>query len=413
MGCVVNYSDAISRAFRTLKAGSPWGFIASSYAAIVGLFVLALTVGIAALGGTARLVQTFAAISSSSRTPTLHEFAPVFVLWALAVGVSLLSIPIAVAQYGGTIHLTDEIQAGRDARVGDGWAFGFRRFWRVVAVELVIGLITFALVTVVIAPIVTLAVAAAKTNGSAGAVVGLVCGGMLLVLALVFGVLMISGFEAIAIRYALIGDRTAGDALTAGWAAFKARFKNVFAFVLIIVGFAIIFSIAQTVLNYVIRFATIGSLAFSGSPSGLAPASLSALVSRALPVLVIIYIIELALAAAVRLFQASMWTAFFRQMTGLDVAQPRSGYIPPYGYAPEPGPRLPEGSPPAPLAPGGYPPPPTGWAPPVGSPPDWPPGSESAPLHGGTHDSYAPPMAPHRSALDPNPPMAPHEGEQQ
>lgn len=385
----MNYSDAISRAFRTLKSGALWGFVASTYAVIVGLFVVAFALGIGAVGGTARVIQTFDTLSSS-RTPTLHDFAPLLVLYLVAICVGLLSVPIAVAQYGGSIHLADEVQAGREARVGGGWAFGFRRFWRVIGVELVVGLITFALFVVAIAPIVALAVLSAKTNGNAGAIVGLVCGGMLLLLALIFGVFMISGLEAIAIRYALIGDRTMGDALSSGWAAFRARFKNVFVFILILIGFALVFSIVQSILNYVLQFALFGSLVLSGAGSSSA-LDAGALLGRFLPAFAVIYLVELALAAALRLFQISMWTAFFRQMTGLDVPQPRPGYVPPHGYAPGPAPMPPQGYPPATPPPAGYPQS-SAWAPPGPYAPQMP--DSNPPM-------AAPPSAPVPGAVQP------------
>ena len=336
----MNFSDVVSKAFRTLKSGTLWGFLATTYAAVAAVLVAAAVVVVVVLGSSlAHVASTLA--TTTPATMSSSDVLPLLVLGFVAVGLVLVLVPLGIVQYGGLIRLSDEVQAGRPVRIGDGWSFGFRRFGRIVAVEIVVQLLVTGLLVAVFAPIIALTIVSIATRGNAGAIVGLVCGGMLLLLALVIGTMVVSGFEALAIRYAVIGDRTAGDALKSGWVAFRARFKNVFVMVLILIGFGILFSIAQSAINYGVQSIGYGSLAFSrpGLSSALA-------LGRIAPLLLVIYMVEIAAGAVFRLFQVSLWTAFFRQMTGLELAPPRPGYIPPYGMS--------AGGPPADA--GGFPP---------------------------------------------------------
>ena len=372
----MNYSDIISRAFRTLKKGSLWGFVVSTYGATLLLFVAATVFAVLAAGPS--LLSLFRGGASSGLVdrmlPSLLAIIGVFTL-AL-----LLAIPLSLIAYGGLIHQTDEAQAGRDASVGDAWRFGARRMGRVFLVELVLGLVAFALTLVGVIPIVlVIAASSGSRNSGAGIVFG-VCGGGLVLLLLVFALWMLGAFEALSIRYALIGDRTASDAIGAGWQAFRARFGNVFMVLLILLAFRLVVGIIQQVLSYALQFAGLGSAGLANTTSPESALRSATTLMRAAPIFLIIYLVTFIVALAWRVFDASLWTAFFRQLTGL--SQPPAPAYSAYGQPPT------GGTPSAPLSPSGYPP------------------SYSPP--GAPSQSYAPPTAPVPYEPPPvGPPMAP------
>jgi hypothetical protein len=380
----VNYSDVISRAFRTLKKGSVWGFVVSIYGATLLLLGVLAVLAIAGAG-----ISAAAVFSKSSPGAALESGAQAAVVLVVAGIVAVLvTIVLGLISYGGLIHLADEAQAGRDARIGDAWRFGARRMGRVFVVELVYGLLGFAVLLVGVVPIVLVIVGqAASNNSGAGVVVG-ICGGGLLLLLVGCALWMLSGFEALAIRYALIGDRTAGDAISAGWKAFRARFGNVLVMLLITLGLFLVVAFVQWIFDSVLEYATLGSLAFQNPSASRALQSGAALL-RVVPIFIIVYVVAVVVALTVRIFSVSLWTAFFRQMTGLDMPA-----APAYGMYPPPPPGM---MPQAPQPPSGFeptfPPPPQ---PPVGigAPPE--PPIASAPYY---------PQAPLGMPVVPTPPV--------
>lgn len=315
--------------------------ITTELAAVV-LLVVGLTVGVALAGGPSALGR----LMDGSATPSAADLAT-FV--TVLVGVSLaglLSVPVAVIGYGGLIHLTDRAQAGLSSTVREGWAFGLRRLGRTLAIELAYGAAATALMLATMLPLVAIFAGVAVGSDAAaatGAIVG-ICGFSIMMLLAVAALYLLSGLEALAIRYALIGDRTAGDALRAGWVAFRVQFKSVLLFVLILIGFGMIVYVVQSVVNVGVQFFVTGSTLISDS----GPTSASTeLLSRIIPIFILAYLVTFTLALVMRVFQTAMWTGFFRQMTGLEPLSPipadnpdshrptgLGGYIPPEAPVP-------------------------------------------------------------------------------
>jgi len=322
----LNYTDIINRAFRTLKSGGVWGFLVTVQLALFALFAVGLGVGVAAAGGAGGLTRLLDVFRSQS-APNLADLTPLFIIYGAIVVASLLSIPLSLLSYGGTIRLTDEAQAGRPATVGGGWANGARLMGRVFLVELVFGLITIALLLVGLVPMILGIVAAARggSSPSGGAIAG-ICGGFLVLVLAFVAMILMSGFESLAIRYAVIGDRTAGDAIGAGWAAFRARFGSVLLFMLILFGFSILVSIVNGAVTYGIEFAMLGPAMFTG----VTAANSGSAITRWLTMYAVLIPISTALGLVVRIFQSAMWTAFFRQLTGLEPAPQATVAYPPY-----------------------------------------------------------------------------------
>ena len=331
----MNFSDMITRAFRTLRSGGLWGFVVTTQLAVIGLFVLATAGGLVSMGGGAGLAR-LNALSGSAGAGGPGAWLVLVPLLVMLIIAGLLTIPIALIEYGGVIHLTDEYQAGRPVRMKDGWGFGTRRMGRTFLVDFAVGLVAFAIVLVGTIPSVLFIVAAARQGAGGGRIAGAICGSGLLFLVMGVALVLLSGFEAIAIRYALIGGRVSGDSLGVGWTAFRARFKSVLLLLLILIGFGLLFGMAQSAVNYFLQFAAVGPLAIALGLGG-SSAGRGFYIALLVGVFFVLYAIAMVMAILIRIFQQGLWTAFFRQMTGLEpLAQPAYQPPPPGTYYPAP-----------------------------------------------------------------------------
>jgi hypothetical protein len=232
----------IGRSFRSMKSAALWGFAVSATAARM-VVMFATIAGVYAVGGSGidRMLEGVVPSrfgSAASVGTTLGYLGAI--LFA-----SVVAIPIGLILQGGLTHLSDEVLAGRQARVANGWGIGARRMGRVFLIQLVIVLVGFVLSLVSAIPLVLSVAGGAALGASSGSgdfnpaplVVGFCCGYLFFLILLVFATMLLGAFGALAIRYAIIGDRTSGDALGAAWKALRARWKNVFVFSLIQFGF--------------------------------------------------------------------------------------------------------------------------------------------------------------------------------
>ena len=361
----MKYSDALSKGFATLRSKGLWGFAVTVEMAQFAL--VAVVVGAAAFViGPSGIVELLRSLGTGA-PPASDTWTRIAILGGSLFVAGILTIPLALIAYSGRIHLADEVQAGRPVTVGQGWAFGLSRLGR----TFLMGLAALALVTVLLVcaaiPLVAAVVAAAGSREASGAIIGAVCGGFLLLILLFVALLLASSYLSIAIRYALIGDRTAGEALKAGWQAFHVRFKNVVVWGLIMVGLYTVIYIVQTTLTYAVEFGAKGLRASGGG--GATGGALGAGVA----IYVVFYIFALVVSIVWQVAEASLWTAFFRQLTGLQPV----GLLPGQGYAPMYAPAYPPQPPAQASAPYQTPPqapapqptvyPPTPPAPPVGA----------------------------------------------
>jgi hypothetical protein len=315
----VKYSDAIGRAFKALKHGGLWGFAASAMLSILGVFAV-LGGGAYLAVGRGSLGRFFESLSSTSGG--VPDFRALIVLMGALFLASLISIPLGLIYHGGTIHLSDEAIAGRPVRVGDGWSFGARRMGRVFAVEFVVGLIATAGVFAAMVPLFAAIIggfALGSPDKSPVPFIAGLCGGYLIFFLIVIAVsLFISAYEALSIRYGLVGERTAGDALGSAWKATRARWKNVVLFALIVLGFQYAYGMVTSLVIVPLEFLLMPGLFFPGAGSQNP--------EQILPQMVRFYAVVYPLIFALQLpwvvFLANLWTAFFRQLTGLDVPVP-------------------------------------------------------------------------------------------
>lgn len=323
------YSDILRRAFAGMKSGALWIFMLT--ATLLRMLVILITTGIVYFGvgttGFQGMLPAFASGRSAAIVPQIAYSTTVMLA-------ALLALPISLIASGGAAHLSDEVLAGRTATSAQGWSAGLRNFGRVLVITLVIGLLMGVVVAVGFIPLILGIVAGIAGSARGGSPVslfaGVCCGYLLFFFVLMFAVFVFGAVQSIAIRYAVIGGRHAGDALSAAWKAFRARLKNVFVFSLIIVGITLVGLVILSVVLIPLEFAT-----------GIAHFGAAARATRTFGELIRSNMITTPVVALVMLpltiFIALAWTAFFRQMTGLDVVQPpQPVYSPPaVGYAPD------------------------------------------------------------------------------
>jgi hypothetical protein len=278
---------------------------------------------------------------------------------------------LSVAAKGGLIFLVNEAEEGRPVRGMDGWAVGFRRWFRVFGIGFVLFVPYTVLVLLVLVATFAPLVAPLIGGGQPGpeAFVGL-CGGLALggFVLLVLGVLL-GLLEMLGVRHAVLDDSGVFASIGGAWRDVRVRFKDVFVMWLLTIAVGIAFGVLVGVIAAIFAFGIFAAV-FAGEFAAAAVVGVAFFLAMLLP------------SAIFGAFTSAIWTIFFRKLTGRELAQPpaQPGYAPP--LAPDaPGPVTPPAAPYAPAAPPAAP-----YAPPVAPPP------------------VAPPAAPPRAPFPPQPP---------
>lgn len=338
----MKFGDALKRAFSALKSGTFWGFSATAFLAMLVPF---------ALGGIVMWLAPWRSpvdellalgspdtVSDAALFHTLIGFSGAFLIGAV------LGLPIFYAAHGGLVHAADETLGGTRVRVGEAWAFGWKRFFRTLGTDILVGLVVsvgILAVLAVLALFVGGGFLALGRGDNPVAGIGAFCLGELVYLISVFALVLFSqALEGISIRYALVGGRTSGDSVAAAWTAMKARKRDVFLFALIMLGLAYAY---QTVTSVVLVPVYLMALPWSDMASTSDAAS-AATAARIMQVMYVLYPAIFVLLAPFMVFQYAAWGAFFRQLTGLDIPADESPATP-YASSTLPPPL------PAPLAP--------------------------------------------------------------
>ncbi|MDP2234760.1 MAG: hypothetical protein Q8K89_14065 [Actinomycetota bacterium] len=256
-------------------------------------------------------------------------------------------IVLGVAARAGLVHQVNEAEEGRPVSAGDGWSVGWRLWGRTVILEILLKLPMFLLVMIALAvvfvPIVSLVAAGnsdllESTSRLAGAgVLSGVCGAIVLLLVVgiplgfVLGILYVVG-----LRYLVLADMGATQAISAAWGALKSRFKDhiVMWFVSWLLTLASSFVLAIPVV--IVGVATVIPViaAVQNRSWGMAIGSVGVAV-LGLMCLSFVY------SAIWGTYTSALWTVFFRRLTGreivvapLPVGVP--AYAPPVAPAPAP-----------------------------------------------------------------------------
>ncbi len=130
-------------------------------------------------------------------------------LWVVLVALQALS-------YAALVHATGTLAGGRTNDFDSSLDAGFRWFWRVFGLQLALGLLVLALVGLAAAPALLLAVT--RQTGLIIAGLGWLVIAILPVIAVAAALTVIWDY---ALRYAVLHDRPAGDAVNRGWRLFR------------------------------------------------------------------------------------------------------------------------------------------------------------------------------------------------
>lgn len=275
---------------------------------------------------------------------------------------------LSVAARGGLIVGVSEIEEGRERRLGELWSAGFARFWSLLGLGLLLTL-PVAVVGIGIGLAVALPLMQAAMAGSdfAPALLAPMCGALaigiplLIVLSFVLGVMYL-----IAQRYIMLGGQGAIEAAGNSWRFFRNRIKDTFLMYVINGALNIAAALVLVVPIVLIGIAVAIPLVISVDQG--ATGVLAGIVGV---FVLVIAALSFFYAGIWGTFTSSLWTLFFREVTGMGAATAAfapAGPAPYAGYEPPTYPVAPTYAPPASAYPVAPP------APPVAEPPlDGPP----------------------------------------
>lgn len=271
----------------------------------------------------------------------IEQYLGFIIVGAIALVVFILvMLIIGTAARGGLIHLVNEAEEGREVRAGDGWRVGFSKWWRLFGVGFLAALPALIL-AIIIAFMVGAAVVTAARSGSVqdigSALGGMIVGGLCLIVVLGVIVAVLSVILGISAQlgfcYVVLEDRGAIDSLKQGWRDVFGK-RGAFVMYLVQIAVAIVFSILAVIVVF--------------------PGTMAMLVG-VLPVggllLLLGGLVLLVAGAVYGAFYHSVWTIFFRRMTGMEPAPAVVAPVAPAGYPGSFPPAPPMPAPPAPQAP--------------------------------------------------------------
>lgn len=347
----MEYSGIIKKAWR----------ITWRYRALWWLGLFAGITGWSGGGGSTRGSTGSSASGPSTpfHLPTLLELRHVLVVLLPALiaflmvlfAVGIVWWILGIAARGGLVRAVDGIEEGQPVRLGEAWSAGFRRWGGTFVLELVlklpivlVGLLAFMLIVVPI--LVPLSVGARPT---VAAIPG-VCGGFLLLLVVGLPLSFLLGLTyVVALRHLMLDGLPALDSISAGFADVRSRFKDVALMWLINWGLNIAAGIAFAipVVVLVLGFGFAGL--FSGI-SALHGGSWWPVIGSLGSLVVVLIALSWLFVGIWGTFTSSLWTVFFRRMTGREVVVAAA-----VAPAPMPAPAsaypAPDASPPAPMPP--------------------------------------------------------------
>ncbi len=306
----MKYGEVLGRSFKALKSGTLWGYGFTALLVVAAPF--ALVAGIITATGAPALLGGMLGMGSAEA----DMLGSLVTLYAtMIVGGLLALLPIVIAR-GGLIHAADAAIAMRRVSVGECWGFGLRNTGRTLAIETILGFFYLLAILLVEVPfILVVALGSSSGENNPAAMIGTMCCGYLFLFAAIMVLVVIyTGVESLSIRYGLIGGRTFGDAISSGWKAFRASWKRVVVFGIIMVALAYAWQLLTSMLTLPLVF-----VAFPITQL-MDPSPDPAVLGRVFDGALWLYAAFIVLYSPFILFNIVAWTAFFRTITGLDAA---------------------------------------------------------------------------------------------
>jgi hypothetical protein len=241
---------------------------------------------------------------------------------ALGVFLFLLGIVwwvLSIAARGGIVKLVDDAEEGRPVLAGDGWRVGFSNWLKVFAVSFLAELPALALGIVMVVVILvavlgagvagilqrgdTAALSAVVVSSLAGTCLFLVVFGVLAIaFGIVFGIV-----RELAVRYAVLEGRGVIDSLKTAWSDLWAK-RGAFMMFLTVAVVGLVVGIVLGIMAVAVIVPGVLLIAFGG----LGPGAL---------VVILGGIVLMAAGAVYGALYHSLWTVFFRRMTGREKLQ--------------------------------------------------------------------------------------------
>ncbi|MCL2503443.1 MAG: hypothetical protein FWE94_02385 [Coriobacteriia bacterium] len=255
----------------------------------------------------------------------LPAFIAIIVVFVL---IGLVWWILSLAAQGGLIAGVDEIEAGRAPRLGALWKAGFSKFLSLWGLDILAGLPLFLVGVGIVAG----AIAIVLSGGSggrpetAGLVVGMLCGVVALLPLLIVGGFVLGVIRLVGQRYIMFGGRRTFQAFGDAWRFLRGSLKNTLLMYLINCGLNLAASVVITIPIIVISIPFIGAVFGTAAFSSISDSSGVGALFASLGLLALIFI---PLIIILSLFYAGVWgtytsalgTLFFRQMTGMDIAE--------------------------------------------------------------------------------------------
>jgi len=306
--------EVLGRSFKTLGSGMLWAYGATAFLAVAAPF--ALVWGLLAV---THAPLRLAGLLDSGPADARMLSAIVTMYATFLLGGLLAFIPMLAAR-GGLIHASNAALAQHPFTVGECWSFGWRRLGRTLGIELLIGIAYFLAIIVAEIPFFLVIALGSSVGGdnNPAAVLGTICCGYLLLLAAIVAIMIVYlGVDAISIRYGLIGDRTVGRAISDGWKAFRVAWKKVIVFAVIMLAMAYAWQALTSLVVAPFMFLVFPLREFIASD---VPGP--AVMAEFFDSFMWVYVAIIVLYAPFTLFSAIAWTSFFRQLTGMEPADP-------------------------------------------------------------------------------------------
>jgi hypothetical protein len=301
----------------------------------------------------------------------LAQLVPLLI--ALGIVVFMMGVVwlvFGVAARGGLVTAVSEIEEGRQHGLGTLWGAGFKRFWSVLGLEILMSLpvllVTLVMLYGIFAPLAGSLFAGQAPGAEVVApIFGSLCVGVpvLIVLSLLLGVLRL-----IAMRYIMLGGQGAFEAIGNSWRFFRVRIKDTVLMYLVNAGLNLVAGIALAIPAVIISVAAVVPVVMAASDNNWGAITAPIVIG-----VVALILLSLLYTGIWGTYTSALWTLFFRRVAGMQPAMASS--------APSGGgftaPAAPE-YPPAPSGPpiAGYEQPPVVELPP---PPDPPAGDQTPP----------------------------------
>ncbi len=266
---------------------------------------------------------------------------------------------LSVAAKGGLVHLVNEAEEDRPVRGIDGWAAGFRAWFRVFGITLVLWLPFMVILGLILLATLAPLTGSLLSGGDPGveSILGM-CGGLVVggLILLLLGVLL-GLLDTLAVRHTVLGGTGVFRSIGEAWTDVRTRFKDIFVMWLLMFAVGIGFGIVVGVIAAVFGFAVFAAL-------------IAEAWYVAIGIGVVLFLALLLPSAIYGAFSSAVWTIFFRRLSGREVLVPQVA-----DAAAAPAPALDAGmpappappAPAAPAAPGEMPPPPQApTGPPIG-----------------------------------------------